>query len=76
MDEDINVYIHNYKCLKYRQLHEPFIDHLSILDLILNEGNNSMDVIRSGRKKNIKLIWDNFQIYWCPFFDKCFGFFV
>ena len=56
LDEGINVYIHNYECLKYRQLHEPFKDNLSILDLILNEGNNSMDVIRSGRKKNIKLI--------------------
>ena len=54
--EGINVYIHNYECLKYRQLHEPFKDHLSILDLILNEGNNSMDIIRAGRKKNIKLI--------------------
>ena len=56
IDKNINVYIHNYECLKYKQLYEPFQNYLSILDLILNEGNKSINIIRSGRKENIKLI--------------------
>lgn len=58
-DEGINVYIHNYHCIEYKQLSMPFLNYLSILDLILNEGNESINIIRSGRKENIKLISGN-----------------
>ncbi len=34
----------------YKQLHDPFISHLSVVDLLFNEGNQSMAIIRSGRK--------------------------
>lgn len=36
----------------YRQLWGPFIPYLSVVDLIFNEGNNSMDVIRRGKVRN------------------------
>jgi hypothetical protein len=34
----------------YRQSHNVFIPYLSILDLIMNEGSNSLSIIRSGQK--------------------------
>ena len=55
IDEKINVYIHNYKCFKYKQLYGHFQEYLSILDLIFNEGKNSLNIIRSGRKKKYLL---------------------
>ena len=40
----------DYKHPEYNQLYGNFVSHLSILDLLFNEGfNNSLDVIRSGR---------------------------
>ena len=32
----------------YRQLHGEFISHLSILDLLFNEGSNSLNIIKEG----------------------------
>jgi hypothetical protein len=34
----------------YRQLHGDFVPYLSVLDLLLNEGEGSLSIIRSGRK--------------------------
>jgi len=35
----------------YRQLYLPFIPYLSAVDLIMNEGPASVEVIRSGRRE-------------------------
>ena len=34
----------------YTQLFGKLITHLSVIDLIFNEGNKSLDIIRSGRR--------------------------
>jgi hypothetical protein len=34
----------------YRQLHGDFVPYLSVLDLLLNEGEGSLSIIRSGRR--------------------------
>lgn len=38
-----------YRAPQYRQLHGEFIPSLSVLDLLLNEGDQSLAIIRSGR---------------------------
>lgn len=55
IDNQIEVYLHNYNHPQYNQLYGKFNSYASILDLIMNEGNNSINIIRSGRKKNKKL---------------------
>jgi hypothetical protein len=52
----IEVLLHNYEHPEYSQLFGKFKFYGSILDLIMNEGDNSKNIIQSGRKKNIKLI--------------------
>jgi len=49
---DIKVFIHNYKHPTYNQLHKPFKMFACILDLIMNEGENSIKILRSGKEKN------------------------
>jgi hypothetical protein len=44
----INVFIQNYQNKKYNQLSDVFIEKLSVIDLIFNEGPRSLDIIRSG----------------------------
>jgi len=44
----IDVVYHDYKHPVYKQMHEPFITHASTLDLLMNCGRESIDVIRSG----------------------------
>ncbi len=39
----------HYRTPPYRQLHGAFIPSLSILDLMLNEGDQSLAIIRAGR---------------------------
>ena len=48
----INVYMHEYEHPLYKQIFNPFIPFASILDLILNEGTNSLAIIRSGRRSS------------------------
>jgi hypothetical protein len=52
----IEVLLHNYDHPVYSQLFGKFKPYSSILDLIMNEGDNSKNIIQSGRKKNLKLI--------------------
>ena len=47
----IEVLFHNYDHPEYQQAFEPFIPYASAIDLLFNEGSNSLDVIRSGRKE-------------------------
>jgi hypothetical protein len=46
----IEVGFQHYEHPKYRQLFPPFQSHASILDLIFNEGENSLSIMRSGRR--------------------------
>lgn len=36
----------------YKQLWGDFIPHMSVIDLLFNEGDKSLDIIRSGRRKS------------------------
>jgi len=47
----IGVFFQNYVHPQYRQMFLPFIPYASILDLIFNEGERSLDIVRSGRRK-------------------------
>ncbi len=49
-DSDINLLFQNYDHPIYRQQNEDFISYLSVIDLMLNEGMCSLEVIRSGMK--------------------------
>lgn len=51
----VEVFLHNYDHPNYDQLFAKFNSFACILDLIMNEGKNSMKIIRSGRKKIQKL---------------------
>ncbi len=45
----ITLVYHAYQHPVYRQLHGPFLPYMSSLDLMLNEGPASLEIIRSGR---------------------------
>ncbi len=46
--EGIRVIFQSYVHPQYRQLHGPFLSHLSALDLLLNEGPRSLEILRQG----------------------------
>lgn len=46
----IEVEFQHYVHPEYRQLYPPFVSHLSALDLLLNEGEKGLEVLRSGRR--------------------------
>lgn len=46
---NIKLIFQEYNHPTYEQLHGDFISHLSALDLLLNEGDRALDIIRSGR---------------------------
>lgn len=46
----INVQFQHYEHPRYRQLFPPFCPYASILDLIFNEGEQSLGILRSGRQ--------------------------
>jgi hypothetical protein len=52
----IKVLLHQYEHPEYRQLYSPFIPYASILDLIFNEGERSLEIVRSGRRKSSVLL--------------------
>lgn len=45
----IDLKYHDYKHPLYNQLHGEFVPYLSVLDLLFCEGQQSMNIIRSGR---------------------------
>ena len=47
--DNIRLVYHNYKHPKYKQLFGLFIDYACILDLVFNEGEKSLSIIKSGR---------------------------
>jgi hypothetical protein len=54
-DNDIQVLLHNYEHPTYTQVFEPFIPYTSAIDLLLNEGEKALDIIRSGRRQPLSL---------------------
>ncbi len=44
---NINVYIQNFNPTSYAQQSNQFVPYMSILDMLFNEGNQSLDIIRS-----------------------------
>jgi len=46
----IQVAFQNYEHPQYRQMFQPFCPYASALDLVFNEGDRSMEIIRSGRR--------------------------
>ncbi|MDI6591493.1 MAG: WbqC family protein [Patescibacteria group bacterium] len=46
----IQIVFQNYQHPVYRQLHGEFISHLSVIDLIFNEGPNSLKIICQNQK--------------------------
>lgn len=52
-DAGIQVAFHHYVHPEYAQLFPPFCPYASVLDLIFNEGNRSMEIIRSGRRPSL-----------------------
>ena len=49
-ETNIKISYFEYQDIQYKQLYKNFIPKLSILDLLFNEGNNSIDIIRKGFK--------------------------
>ena len=50
--EKINVEFQNYQHPVYQQLNGSFISHMSVIDLLFNEGPNSNEIIMSGNYDN------------------------
>ena len=54
VDNDIDLYYHNYLHPLYKQQFGDFIPYMGIYDLLFNEGiNNSLEILRKGRRDKI-----------------------
>jgi hypothetical protein len=51
----ITVVFQHYEHPLYRQLSEPFVPFASAMDLLFNEGERSLEIIRSGRRPHYSL---------------------
>lgn len=49
-EANIKTHFHNYVHPEYEQRFPPFMPYVSVVDLIFNEGQRAMDIIRSGRR--------------------------
>ena len=47
-EKKINVLFYRYDCIKYKQQNSKFVENLSIIDLLVNEGPNSKNLLRKG----------------------------
>jgi hypothetical protein len=54
-DNNIKLYFQNYNHPQYNQLYKPFLPYICILDLLMNEGGNSLDIIMSNNISKIEL---------------------
>jgi hypothetical protein len=50
LGKGIDVVFQHYEHPQYRQLFPPFCPYASILDLIFNEGERALEILRSGRR--------------------------
>jgi hypothetical protein len=53
--QGITVVFQHYEHPQYRQLSEPFVPFASALDLLFNEGERSLEIMRSGRRPHYSL---------------------
>tara|TARA_B100001121_G_C18698551_1_gene626199 strand:- start:3988 stop:4704 length:717 start_codon:yes stop_codon:yes gene_type:complete len=51
----LNVLVHNYNHPIYNQCFKPFTEYASIIDLIMNEGEKSLEIIKRGKLPYQKL---------------------
>jgi hypothetical protein len=51
---NVETSFHNYAHPQYRQLFPPFLPFASTIDLIFNEGDRAIEVVRSGRNTPLK----------------------
>lgn len=49
----IELYYQNYAHPQYRQLYGGLIPYMSILDLLFNQGERSLQILRTGQRENI-----------------------
>jgi hypothetical protein len=49
-ENGIEVMFQHYEHPEYRQQFPPFCSHASVLDLLFNEGDRSLEILRSGRR--------------------------
>lgn len=52
-DKGINIYFQNYAHPKYQQLHGDFESYMSVIDLLFNEGSESLKILLTGNASNI-----------------------
>jgi hypothetical protein len=50
LDRGIDVGFQHYEHPQYRQLFPPFCPYASVLDLLFNEGDRALEILRSGRR--------------------------
>jgi hypothetical protein len=50
LDKGIDVVFQHYEHPQYRQLFPPFCPYASVLDLIFNEGDRALEILRKGRR--------------------------
>lgn len=55
-EKKINVFFQNYEVAKYNQFSENFSGFISIIDMLFNEGPNTLSIIRNNRKNKISLL--------------------
>lgn len=53
--EGIEVFFQQYEHPRYRQQFPPFASHASVIDLLFNEGERSIEIIRGGRRPALTL---------------------
>jgi hypothetical protein len=51
-ERGIRVSYHDYEHPTYSQMLGPFVSHLSIIDLLFNEGPSSLSIIKTGQPHN------------------------
>lgn len=56
LSKNINLQYHQYAHPQYNQLFGEFIPYLSVLDLLFNEGDASLSIVRSGRESSISCV--------------------
>ncbi len=52
LDQGIDVVFQNFEHPEYRQLFPPFLPFASVIDLIFNQGDRSLEILQSGRRES------------------------
>jgi len=54
-ENQIQIVFQNFNHPTYHQAYEPFVPYASAMDLLFNEGDRSLEIIRSGRRPSFTL---------------------